>query len=599
MAQFYFVLGKNAERARSEVDVFGMRVVYALPHATIKQIPAGVIGVRATTAAPQEFYRAENGDFCWLVGQADGLQGPDVGKQILEWAYAGTLLRLAEHTGFFLAVIGMGDRVFILADLLGLFPVYFHEDRDTVRIASSPEIILFGGKVEASLNIRGVIGHLLTLHEVDNQSIWQNIRRLPPGFLLEIHAGGLSISRLGRLPVSDSCFGSPPEQLLGMIDEALTETFSPYAGHNWEILMSGGLDSRIVAAALRRARPKQVQTVTLGLATDFEARCARRCVEHLGWNGKLVEIPADAVLDNAVRQIHDEHLACGLNDASWWQLASLPFQGEGLLTGILGDAAMGGSHVNWAWNTTTKDFNFPAMAKRVYEWGIGPERLKSLLKPKWRAVVDEVIENMRRTFEGFEGWAFQKAWAFDLAHRQRYHVGGPLHRIAYAIWPSLPLASRNILAVAGGLPCSNLMFREMQKKWLIRFAPDLAALPLDTNSYYPHALLETPITKIKNRIAQPLAERLSKRLGHEHRYYYRAFNINSPGYQALRKMVPNSVPQLEEYFDYRSLLDFIDDRSRPEQMANPIRDSSGIKTLIGLAILLRKVCITRSEDRIL
>ena len=86
---------------------------------------------------------------------------------------------------------------------------------------------------------------------------------------------------------------------------------------------------------------------------------------------------------------------------------------------------------------------------------------------------------MQRTWAGYSGLAAQKAWLFDLHHRQRLHVGAASWRLSFGAWPTMPYADAELLHVMAGMAPPAFAERCAQNNMLSEKFPQLAALPLD------------------------------------------------------------------------------------------------------------------------
>lgn len=540
-------------------------------------------------AAPISTADDAQGLSVWLLGYPDE-QPRDADKaapSLLQLMRQGGHAAVASLTGYFAAILQDGETTWFVADLLGLFPLYYATTGQAVVVATAPSLVTLHPEIRPTLDPKGLVGQLLWMHECVGHTVWKGVQRLPAGHVLRVRDNQVNVLPAAAIPVCDEGFGLPYEGQLGQMTDAAREVFSEYHHCNVDVLFSGGLDSRLLAGFLKDARPHQATAYTMGNAGDIEARCAIKAARSLGWPHKLIEVDQSRFSEFASWQLNAEQLANGFNDLSWWQLADRDaWAGNMLLTGFCGDSAMGGSHINWAYLQKDRHFSFAEMFARNNSWGIAPAALRKLLQPQWQYLVDELFEELEASFNALPGKPFQKAWAFDLINRQRYHVAGSAKRISNTIWPAFPLAHRKILKTAGGLPAASLMFRRMQKDLLRLHFADLARIPLDNNSMHPRPLLETPMQKLLDRTWGDLVESWRKRQPTDARYYYRVFDINNAGWRAIRSQVPLELEQFEEMFVPSEAKKLMGSPQHPIQVQHAIRDVSGLKTLMGQLLFL-------------
>src|SRR5688572_30402614 len=128
-------------------------------------------------------------------------------------------------------------------DVLGLFPLYYFADADTLLFATSPALLQAHPAFRPEFNVRGLVGNLLTMHMVGGQTLWKNVRRLTPGHALrwERGKGAKEISVCPGTP-SDQHFGESYEQHVDRFDALLTDAVRRDAIEGTTgVLFSGGL----------------------------------------------------------------------------------------------------------------------------------------------------------------------------------------------------------------------------------------------------------------------------------------------------------------------------------------------------------------------
>ena len=169
----------------------------------------------------------------------------------------------------------------------------------------------------------------------------------------------------------------------------------------------------------------EVAALTLGERRDFEMHYALGVARVLRFQHQPRGIAVDGYAGYAASSGRCEQLAGGFNDIVFWDiqphLRQLPPK---VVAGYLMDAIVGGSHIAWAYASETRSMNFEAFFKRSNPYGIVPERLQGLLgEPMFNDAVQEVMGRLRATYESDSPYEFERAWCFDLQHRQRFNIG--------------------------------------------------------------------------------------------------------------------------------------------------------------------------------
>lgn len=492
---------------------------------------------------------------------------------------------LACHSGHFIALINSGPDYYVVTDRLGLFPCYYATKDGLLVLGSSSVVPVLHPALPRRLNLKGLFGYLLFIHEVLSEPLWQGVRRLGTGEILHFGPQGLDTIRQQSLPVSDALFDAPPEVQLERAHAALVEAYEQYKGKSVSILFSGGLDSRLSAGYLGLAGT-QVAAYTFGLPSDLEYQCARRVCRTLGWRHTLVPFGPALLPALADRQIAVEQLSNGISNMPAWNFAPEFSQANPpLLNGFFGDPTLGGTALVWPYDAAGQRYSFDRFFQQNNAWGLAPEVLCKLFPgAETPRLVEEIIQRARAQYESLPGHESQKAWQFMFLNSLRFHIGGILRRIAHTVWPSTPYTHDAILTVAGSLPPAAVANRRLEKDLLVARFPKLAALPIDVNCPNPRPLLPSAGFRVWNRIKWAPGLRKLQLYRGERRYYYRMYNINNVGWRQLRREGAQAEARLPEIMDANYLHSLLPEPGEQIKVQDAIIDAGGRRAL--LAFLL-------------
>ncbi len=523
----------------------------------------------------------------YILGHLDGT---DTGVQSHAERIADHLTQkgldgLACYSGFFLAIVARGKDTYVFCDQQGWFPCYYATAGRTLIIGTSSDIPGFHPSISRRLNKKALVAHLLCMHELLGESLWEGVRRLGAGEILHFADGRLD--RISQPPysLSDDCFGLPASEQLERAHEAMLEAFQEFRGRNVSQLCSGGLDSRVTAGYLAESHANVRMVYTLGNPGDNDYRCARRAIEALGLPHKRLPVDVTQFPEFMDRQIVMEQLANGLNDLGWWSLLDHVGQAEApLVAGYVGDAIPGGNHICFGFDAERRAFTFEHLYRMINVWGL-PEQTICELFPgdpaaRWIA---EIKDELRALYDALPGYPFQKAWQFDLLHWERFHAASPMFRISRAIWPAAPLSSSPLLKLVGSLPACAIMNRRLEENLLIDRFPKLARIPVDTTLSYPRQLVPSTGYRVRARISHAIGRRWQRLRDRDNRYYYRLYSLNNAGWRQLRAQCHQSCHKLSGILDV--------DRLRTVVPAPELRvqntgtqAQSGIKSLLGFVL---------------
>jgi len=179
-------------------------------------------------------------------------------------------------------------------DLTGSLP-FFYSDRDGVLVFSNTlQAVLAAPFVFRDLDEQFLADFLLgSPYQDPNNTVYREVRRLPPGHLLEFSERGLSIRRIASVPIEDLLVLKHEEEYIEEFRRLLERSVrDQLPSIDTTILLSGGLDSTTVAACAVSLRKRTVPTSVLNLRAlsvdsqplvdDRETWLASRFAEKLG-----------------------------------------------------------------------------------------------------------------------------------------------------------------------------------------------------------------------------------------------------------------------------------------------------------------------------
>ncbi len=480
------------------------------------------------------------------------------------------------------------------ADLLGIYPVYYYCRGEVLLVGSSEELFRHHPEFEVRLNAAGLVGMLLLMHLVDGQTLLAGVRRLGAGNML-VWRSGESVREVEqyRVPVSVRYFDLSFEEQVEVLSEVMEETMQRRVegGREYTLLLSGGLDSRLLGGYLRRAGVR-VEALTLGIGSDIDMQCAVRVARSLGIKQHRANIEPEQYPECAELQARWEHGANGFNTVTNWGIYSvLQKLNSPVILGYVMDAIIGTSYLDWAYSRSTRSMNFETFLRRINVYGIQVEQLKKLLRPEvFGSLVDETVARIREIYQSYSKFEFQRVWCFNLYHRQRFHVGRAVWALSFGAWPVMPLVDRRVIECMAGMPAATIADRRIEKEVLCRQFPQLASLPLARNASYNTEPLQP---RIRHILIQTLrhgldpARRLNGLFGKqtvEQRYNYRLFDFKGSGWSAIRRQAEPYRERILRLFNQEALAEILPPPPTPVQFKDEITEASGLKSLLGLML---------------
>lgn len=254
-------------------------------------------------------------------------------------------------------------------DRLGIKPLHYVLRDGRFAFASELKSLLALPWVERTLDRQSIVDYLGLQAVAAPRTPYRYVAKLPPAtsFLLDVESGSLSTTT----------YWQPFDRPVQAMDRAgaarLVRDELEGAIERWSLSdvpvacsLSGGVDSSIVTALHRRARPgAQLMTFTLGFeeARDLDERpLARLVAERYGTEHHEIVLGADAVVDalDAMVDALDEPYGGGL--PSWFVFEAMAAHVKVALTGVGGDELFG-SYGKW-WSMDRHRWRTPRHALR-------------------------------------------------------------------------------------------------------------------------------------------------------------------------------------------------------------------------------------------
>lgn len=466
------------------------------------------------------------------------------------------------------------------ADLLGLFPVYYAASGATLIVGSSPELFRYHPCFPASLSLTGLTGLLLTHAILDGQALVSGVGRLRPGHVLMWRKGGDPLEVVQyTIPVYPPAHGTSFRDDVDALDAALSKAIERHISSNdpTGILLSGGRDSRQLAGYLHE-RGVQLHALTLGSATDHDARCATAVARMVGCTHRVTDIDEATFTAGAIRQARWEHLGMGFSSIhTWAAIAPLRELPSRFISGYVREICE---------VETSRFVDDEASGGGSMRPGIEAATLRRLLRANvFDDVVDRIARRVRELYESSCVTEDQRPWRFLLAHGARSQPGGIPWRLSFGSWPVLPILDRTVLEVISALPQSSLANRRAQDEILRRRFPELARLPLDRGTHDTLPILPTVPQQVLHRVRrvlEPIRRRVPRT--RERRYYHRVYDVNGTGWRAIRRLAEPHRERLAHLFEMDVLAELVPPPDTRIVVENTIGDTFGTKMLIGLML---------------
>jgi asparagine synthase (glutamine-hydrolysing) len=157
------------------------------------------------------------------------------------------------------------ERLILARDRVGKKPLYWRTDHDSIRFASELKSLAQDPDMPREIDLTALHHYLSFRYVPAPQSIYQGVRKLPPGHFLTWERGQVTVRRYWRLdhsprPVTDE--RQEEERLRELLLEATR--IRMVSERPLGAFLSGGIDSSAVVAAMAMQSPEPVKTFCVG-----------------------------------------------------------------------------------------------------------------------------------------------------------------------------------------------------------------------------------------------------------------------------------------------------------------------------------------------
>ena len=178
------------------------------------------------------------------------------------------------------------ETLLLIRDRLGKKPLYYAQHRGRLLFGSEIKAILAVAPQLAEISTEGLLQYLYFGYIPGTLSAFKAIHKLAPGHCAEYRAGAISVRRYWELPAYGTRVVAGEEELLNELERRLSEAvrIRLVSDVPLGLLLSGGVDSSIVAALMARESSSPIKTFSIGFrAGQFnESHHARVVAERFG-----------------------------------------------------------------------------------------------------------------------------------------------------------------------------------------------------------------------------------------------------------------------------------------------------------------------------
>lgn len=216
---------------------------------------------------------------------------------------------LLKFNGMFAFAIYNSDTNFLFAarDRIGVKPFYYYQKNGSFIFSSEIKAILKSNLVEASPDYFSLLTP--TRFQISPYTGFKDIFKLPPGYFLKFYEGKLELKKYWDINPIEKEIGE--DTAIKQLDDLLNDSVKRQMISDVPvgIFLSGGLDSSIIAALMRKNTQKDIHSFTIKFSEKdqkYEKMAkdelyARRVAEQFDFNYNEIEVSPD--IENVLPKI--------------------------------------------------------------------------------------------------------------------------------------------------------------------------------------------------------------------------------------------------------------------------------------------------------
>jgi asparagine synthase (glutamine-hydrolysing) len=504
------------------------------------------------------------------------------------------------HDGYFVGVRYDRQRGLIVeVDPWGLFPLYYSHVGSTLLVGSSADFFHCHPHFVERVDLSGLAGILLTNGLVGEQTLLMNVVRLTAGCSLFRTPFGSTqeietFAPETPLPPAGWSEQEIADESLRLLRQACAR-HAPSSGQT-TVMLSGGLDSRLMAACVRDF-DANLSATTLGLPTDFEALAAERVAASLQMPWLLQsdsDIPPD--LEARVKALaREQHLSGGFSNLDFaihdWGFGSAS---SCFWSGFFVDDLLGGCGSWFGFDPEAGEWSSDRFLAKLQRWGMSAESCGTLLNFSARdadAVAHDCEQRFHSDWARLPGEPAQRSLLCKIRTRIRGHIGSAVHRLSFWSWPLIPALDRRFVEFMLRVPAGATRDGRLETRMLEMMFPRLARVPLDANSFH-FSPIHSGFLRLLPRVAR-LVTSCRKRWNSvywtawrqtEPRRYFRTYDLNGSLWRDVRWIAEQYRDQLDPWLMPAEVARLVPPPDCDIRVKNRFSDGACVRTLLGLML---------------
>jgi asparagine synthase (glutamine-hydrolysing) len=302
---------------------------------------------------------------------------------------------------FALAIWNKNTQELVLArDHMGIKPIYYNIKNNELVFASEIKGMLASGLIDKKINNKAIQHFLASGYIMQPDTIIDGVNMLEPASCLIWKDGQYTIEPFWNITNKPDRMPTSEKEAIKVVHQLVSDAVNEeaIADRPLGVFLSGGLDSTVLVAALKKSGAKQIQTFSVGFDGDdlSEADDAKQAAKFYGTNHTQLQVnDKDVVphIDIYIKAL-DQPSVDGLNT---WLVSKVTSKHVTVaLSGLGGDELFSGYSID---RSILHKQQYNWFCKIIYStkylWNLAPKNIKNRL---------QVYSNRRNLPEFYKTW---------------------------------------------------------------------------------------------------------------------------------------------------------------------------------------------------
>jgi len=371
-------------------------------------------------------------------------------------------------------------RIMVANDRYGFRPLYYAISAGKILFASEVKAILEDNAFKKELDDRTIADFFAFGEILGNKTFFNGIETLPPASVLTYDGEGISIEQYWDFhyqPDYGLSENAIVEQLVQTIKKAVNIRMTDNLRYG--VFLSGGLDSRVVLAAIDKSERHRVTALTFGVPGCDEIKVAQMVAKKAGIDHLVIDLDPDELVAYAEKVVDLSDGMDAINVAFIpYAIARAGEQVDVSFKGLALDLTLGGSFLDQSILKAESDgelvkiwcekmaFFSPTMMARLFV----PDYHNKIKKMPLNSLA-EALQNVMA-----EHPADKSDYFFLRNHVRRFTILGSVIGRNKAE-EAMPTFDNEFIEVMSKIPPELRFNYHIYRKFLMKLAPELAAIP--------------------------------------------------------------------------------------------------------------------------